>query len=169
MSEQPTSPNDILLQVIQALKDTQAQNEQLKKDLDALKQVVVKDIPEAIDKQMTSLSEAVSTGFKMRDEAITRLSETSLAAPQPAGNQGGGIAQTISSLLEKVLSGQGGAPNAISGNPIANSLEQMATDNFKTQLKIMQYQSQTMLKQAAKAAGVPIEALEDVSHIVVDV
>jgi hypothetical protein len=168
MSEQPTSPNDILLQVIQALKDTQAQNEQLKKDLDALKQVVVKDIPEAIDKQMTSLSEAVSTGFKMRDEAITRLSETSLAAPQ-AGNQGGGLAQTISSLLEKVLSGQGGAPNAISGNPIANSLEQMATDNFKTQLKIMQYQSQTMLKQAAKAAGVPIEALEDVSHIVVDV
>ena len=150
MTEQPqTDPTQLLLQLLDEIKNLKAENE-------ALKKAVTQDIPAAVNKQIEELANGVAEGFKNRDQTIENLR----TAPTPTATQ-------PQNSMQQILGQIGGAiEKMVTGGGVVNpEITAPQMELVKTLDKIQLMYAKKFLSDTAKSFGVP-EAIE-AAHVVV--
>jgi len=161
MSEAPQPPNQaeqLLLQILEELRLTKAENQNLKTEVANIKKYVTEDLTSAFGKQIEDLATGVAEGFKNRDQLINELrsvpSTPSVNVPQQ-GNMMSKVFEQIGSAIEKYTA----SPNA------GNSLTDMDMETLKLSKQIQLVTLKNAFKTISKAAGLP-EIPE--THVVVE-
>jgi hypothetical protein len=155
MSEQPQNQaEELLRQILEELRITKADNQNMHTELEAIKKTVGEDIPNTLK----DFAAAVEKGFQTRDSMIQEIKQAPTALQQSSG--GGGfskIAEQIGNFLEKAMS-----------NPVAGAVDPNASqmELVKTLDKIQLMYAKKFLQDTAKSFGVP-EAVETAQHITV--